>query len=208
MTTLKISRTLRTTANRLRLIVVGTLAIVGLISTGSSANAIVYNPLTVNINLPLSDGGTLSGFFTLDTQYGGISDYSLTTTGGVLPPETYFHVAGFPPPAAEASPFGAPTTLDFFPNNWDPLLSYAAVLELKFTGNLLFGGVALETGGPSWECINSFVCPSPGNLPNFGVRYVEGTLGVPEPSTLFLLASGLGLLGFLSRRKRATCSAA
>ena len=109
------------------------------------------------------------------------------TSGGLLASQTYTYSPTYPPPSVYATPFSGPTNLDFFPN--PPLVgdytgpAYGAELQLQFTGNILNGGVSLIGGpnGPSFECINSFICPSPGNLDDFGVRFITGSLGIPEP---------------------------
>jgi hypothetical protein len=204
MTTLHIRQALMTGAKSLRLIAVGAVAVVGLVGADFGAKAVAYTLTDVTLadggqkytlSAPLSDGGLLSGTFTID--FGGVFDYSLTTTGGSAGLDTFYTYPGFPAP--NSIPFGNPTVLQLFP------VSFTAMLQLTFSSDLTVAGPHLllgGIGGPSFECNSSFSCPADiaGDYP---IRYVEGTTAVPEPPALVLIVSGLVLLGYLSRRKRA-----
>lgn len=185
------------------------MAVMGFMGTGSDAKAVTY----ILNDVTLSDGGTLSGFFTLN-QYGGFSAYSLTTTNGTLlgglPGQTYNYSPTYPPPAARSSPNNAPDLLVFFPNA-NPYTNFE--LQLAFSGNLLTGANLL--GGPnSFECQNSFFCYL-GETGNAGsIRYVDAArLGggnltlTPLPSALLLFGTALTGLGIFGYRRKATASA-
>jgi hypothetical protein len=136
------------------------------------------------------DAGVLNGSVTLN-QFGGISSYNLTTSGGAFS-ESYTTVGGLTN-APQSKPNNAPTVLDFFADN----MLFQSVLQLTFSGNLLTGGATLLGGnlGPSYECINSFSC-FVGSPPAGGtVRFVEeGLSATPLPSTWVMLLCGL--IGF------------
>jgi hypothetical protein len=165
-----------------------------------AAKAITYT-LT---NVPLTDGGSLSGSISFGV-YGGISDYSLTTTAGSnLPAETYTYSPTYPPPSATANPFGAPTVLDFYPNA-NPGTNY--VLQLTFSSNVLNGGASLLGGPFSYECILSFNCQF--NPLSGLTRYVGATsfgggnlTSTPLPGALVLFGSVLFGGGLFMRRRR------
>jgi len=132
--------------------------------------------------------------------------YSLTTTFGALPGNTY--ASGQTPSAsistgtntvvtfAEYVPVGSPNTVD--------------VLQLTFAGTLGLGNNTLLGGlsGPSWECVG-FGRPDSGPI-----RYVSdaevnvvGTMSaVPEPSTWAMMILGFAGIGFMAFRRRTTAS--
>jgi hypothetical protein len=187
--------------------VAASLAVVSGVGLSSNAKADIVFTLS---NVELSDGAFLSGTFYLNSD-GYIATppfgapYSLTTTSGILPGNTY--ASGQTPSAMintptntvvtfqEYVPVGAPSTDD--------------VLQLTFAGALGLGNNTLEggIGGPSWECVG-FTCPV--GFDNDPTRYVladttivVGSVApVPEPGTWAMLILGFSGIGFMAYRRR------
>ncbi len=155
---------------------------------------------TLSPNIPLSDGGTLNGHFTLDS-YGFLNgnSWDLTTTAGsMLPGVTYTTYINASDPNDLTVQFYGP--------------GYTSTLNLVFEYSLLIpiadnpieGGI----GGPSYEC-GGYSCNSADE------RYVAADSGgfasavaTPLPAALPLFAGGLSLMGLLSlRRKRKDAAA-
>ena len=121
------------------IIAASAMAVVGILSATSDASAITWT-LT---NVPLTDGGTLSGTFSIN-QYGYLGDYNLTTTfGGLGFSETYFS----PPPVAAnintAFPPTAGNVVTFFPND----AAATGALQLTFANSLSTPGIDFITIG-------------------------------------------------------------
>jgi hypothetical protein len=177
-------------------VIAGAIAVAGFAGIGSSANAATYT-LT---NVGLSDGGLLNGSFSFNV-YGGYLSYDLVSSDGSLPPESYNDAPGSVAPSA--SPFGAPTVLDFFAVG----TVYTQELQLTFTGNVLAGLGILVGGleGPSFECDESYSCyiPSGGLIRYVDANYGGGTVSAtPLPAAIALFSGGLGLIGMIAKRKR------
>ena len=101
--------------------------------------------------------------------------------------------------------------LDFAPQ-WsnDLHIQFANDLGVAAPTDQIIGGYQ----GPSFECLNSWSCPAPGNLPDYAVRYLvsgEATLvgaTVPEPATWAVMMLGLGGIGAALRARRQRAAAA
>ncbi len=168
------------------------LSAISLLVTGSHANAITYT----FVNVALTDGGVLNGNFTTNV-YGAPATWNLTTSGGILPSETYAN-----PPndinAIALPNFSAPTTIDFFSN----AEGYFVELQLAFSGNVMDG--ASLVGG--FEC-HGWICPSDVTRYIGTLRGEEVTV-TPLPAALPLFVSGASLLSFLGWRRKRKVSAA
>jgi hypothetical protein len=144
---------------------------------------------TLSPNIPLSDGGTLNGSFTLDV-YGYLNgnSWDLTTTAGsLLPGLTYT-------PYINASDPNNLTVQFFGPNYTSELnLVFEYSLLIPSADNPIIGGI----GGPSFEC-SGFTCDP--------IRYVDADSGfasaTPLPAALPLFAAGLSALGFAGWRRK------
>jgi hypothetical protein len=157
--------------------------------SGARADTITW---TLSPNIPLSDGGTLNGYFALNS-YGYLNgnNWDLTTAGGTLPGATYTTFINASDPNDLTVQFYGP--------------GYISTLNLVFENSLLVpiadnpivGGI----GGPSYECAG-YSCNSDDE------RYVDADSGyasatTPLPAALPLFAAGLGGMGLLGwRRKR------
>jgi hypothetical protein len=137
-----------------------------------------------------SDGGTLTGTFSID-QYGYLDAASLTTGAGtVLGGQTY----GMNSQASNDSFY-----IDFNPG-------YTTDLHIVFADPLTAreSHDSIVLGGSSFECVGSFSC-STGQAGT--VRYLTGGFAtyVPEAATWAMMVLGAGLVGAgirLTRDKR------
>jgi hypothetical protein len=158
--------------------------------SGAKADAVTY-PITWNVSGTLDDGGILSGFFQIN-QYGytnGTNWSLLTTTGTLL--DGYSYSPGIN--ASNPNVF----TVKFTPNDH----VYEVLLQLTFVNSLLLPSVnpmIVGNLGPSFECLG-WTCPNGG-----ATRYFTSGVAsaVPVPAALPLFAGGLGLLGWMARRRR------
>lgn len=152
-------------------------------------------------DVPLDDGGRLSGHFSINV-YGYLSDWSLTTTGGsTLGGAIYLPVIN--------SVDVTPTTVGFLP----PGSPYQGILYLTFEGPLTvasaFNKIVGGFSGPSYECFGWLCDPAYG--PSGIIRYVSDdsrsfasaavASPVPEPSTWAMMILGFAGIGFLAYRR-------
>ena len=165
------------------------------ISLSATASTITW---VLSPNIQLSDGGTLNGYFTLNS-YGYLNgnSFELTTAGG----STHFN-QDYKSTINASDP--NTLTVEFFAPN--PAYSSSLTLVFKYSlltpslDNPIVGGA----GGPSYEC-EGFSCN--GN----DIRYVESGYAfdpTPIPAALPLFVSGLGALGLLGWRRKRKASAA
>jgi hypothetical protein len=145
---------------------------------------------TLSPNVPLSDGGTLNGTFTLNSAgYLNGNSWDLVTAGGKLPGVTYTTYINASDPNDLTVQFNGP--------------NYTSTLNLVFEYSLLIpiADDPIEGGidGPSYECAG-FSCTSTDE------RWVDANSGfasaTPLPAALPLFAGGLAMVGFLSRRRK------
>ncbi len=174
-----------------------------LAGAASNANAITWTL----VNVPLDDGGTLSGTFSI-TSYGYQAGYDLTTTtGSKLPGAVYDSALGSY--AANVSP--PDKSIIFFPEVGGAG-QYAGALQLTFLDSLINPGVdpiVGGTGGPSWECAVSYSCVfGPTDIYNNGpIRYVEEgrasfASATPLPATWTFMLIGLVGISFAGYRRK------
>ena len=192
------------------------IVVMSLVGAGSDAKAITWTLTSV----PLTDGGSLTGTFSIN-QYGYLSGYNLITTiSGLGFGETYYSPPPVAPDINTTSPPTAGNVVTFFPNDAPATgalqLTFANSLSTPGIDNIIIGTAA------SFECLGSYSCQFTGQKDVFGygggpvysdlTRYVgEGatsfadspSLATPLPAALPLFASGLTAMGlFAWRRKR------
>jgi hypothetical protein len=129
-----------------------------------------------------SDGGTLNGTFTANDAINSVLNYNITTS-----PNTGI---GFTYTPATAS--SAPSALPFILVLNAPALSN--ILQVTFT-NLLSTGAPITIG-----TFDSFE-----QTPAARRDIVTGSVivaAIPEPETYAMLLAGLGLVGFMARRRK------
>jgi hypothetical protein len=165
----------------------------------ASASSITW---TLSPNIPLSDGGTLNGYFGIyDSGYVNGNPFDLVTSGG-SPTYTQTYVS-----TINASDPNNVTVQFFAPNP-----AYSSTLQLEFQYSLLvpiannpiIGGI----GGPSFEC-EGYSCTqadtrfvSSGFASAFGNANSPGNTPLPAALPLFATGvAGFGLLRWRSRRK-------
>jgi len=136
-----------------------------------------------------SDGGTLIGNFTTNDPRTSLLDYNITTSAGA---------GGIGLNYTTANSESTPTSLPFIlvldaPN----VVSAANILQVTFT-NLTAAGSPITLG-----TFSSFEQHAQGNARRdiTAGSVVAGVAGVPEPETYAMLLAGLGLLGFIARRR-------
>jgi hypothetical protein len=152
-------------------------------------------------DVTFNDGGTATGTFTLDLDTSSLSNVDITTSGDKLlgttylqgsfsnGPGTFEFAAGFPPVFGD----GFEIILS------DTLTSTNLASSASFT---IASGTDLV-----------FIEPDCGPIPCAGRSITGGSLdevpaATPLPAALPLFAGGLGMVGFLARRKKRNALAA
>lgn len=153
--------------------------------TAAKADTITW---TLSPDVPLSDGGTLNGTFTLNSAgYLNGNYWYLTTAGGTLPGVTYTTYINASDPNNLTVQFDGP--------------NYTSLLNLEFENSLLIPSadnpIVGGDPGPSYECAG-FSCN------NGDERYVAGgyAFATPLPGTLPLFAGALGLVWLLASGRK------
>jgi hypothetical protein len=142
------------------------------------------------LDATFSDGGTVKGYFSISQYYA--VDYDLTTSAN--------------------GNFDAYTFLPTTTGVAGPVISDTQVLIFgpSYNGDqlMLFSQNSLDAAGPnallttSYECTNSYVCPT---SPTGDTRYVTSASlsnTAPEPATWGLLLLGFGAIGAVTRHRR------
>ena len=171
------------------------LAALTVASPSVKADAVTY-PITWNVSGTLDDGGILSGLFQInDYGYTNSTNWSLTTTAG-----TVLNGYSYSPGINASNP--NVLTVQFTPNDH----VYEVLLQLTFANSLLIPSalnpMIVGNLGPSFECLG-YSCVIDKTLGT--TRYFasgEATSAVPLPAALPLFAGGLGLMGWMARRRR------
>jgi hypothetical protein len=176
------------------------------------ASASPINPTYILKNAEFTDGATANGQFTIYTA--GLPhipyNYNITTTPGVLSGANY-NYSVFPNPNVYTSglPAGVGEIVQL------QLTNYQGYLQLAFDTAINHGTVALNYTN-SFECVG--FAGGVGGC-NGNSRYLVAppsgktvaSTSVPEPSSISMLAAGLGMLAmgglFLARRRKQTAAA-
>jgi hypothetical protein len=156
-------------------------------------------------DVPLDDGGLLSGHFSINV-YGFLNpDWQLTSSGGTtLPGALYLPVIN--------SVDVTPTTVGLLPpgNPYEGILflTFQNALTVASAHNNIIGGHL----GPSYECVGWLCDPSLG--PSGTIRYVLGqsdpggdasfASAVPEPATWAMMILGFLAMGFVAYRRKSS----
>lgn len=154
----------------------------------AKADTIIW---TLSPDIPLSDGGTLNGYFGINS-YGFVngSPFDLKTAGGTT---NFFQDYNATINAGDPNVL----TVQFFAPN----PAYSSTLQLEFANSLLIPSadnpIVGGNYGPSFEC-EGYSCTGA------DTRYVDGGFAsaTPLPATLPLFAGGLGFVGYLASRRR------
>lgn len=153
-------------------------------------SAAVASTITWNLspNIPLSDGGTLNGTFTINSAgFLNGNSWDLVTAGGTLPSVTYTTYINASDPNN--------LTVQFYGPNYTSTLNLVFEFSLlnPIADNPVIGGI----NGPSYEC-SGFSCTANDE------RFVDGgfATATPLPGALPLFAGGLGFVGYLARRRK------
>lgn len=145
-------------------------------------------------NIPLDDGGTLNGTFSINV-YGYLGDWNLTTSSGST-------LSGFGYTPVINSNINNPTdtVVDFYTPNYVDVLQLTFANSLTVPGiNPIIGGI----GGPSYECV-LWSCPLFGGDAG-PLRFITSSelerpfaiSAVPELATWVLMLLGFAGLGFI-----------
>ena len=135
-----------------------------------------------------SDGGTLIGNFTTNDAINSLLNYNITTSAGA---------GGIGLNYTTANSESTPTSLPFIlvldaPN----VVSAADILQVTFT-NLTAAGSPITLG-----TFSSFEQHAQGNARrDITAGSVIVAAAIPEPEAYGMLLAGLGLLGFVARRR-------
>jgi PEP-CTERM motif len=184
------------------------LAVASTLAVGTAANAntvITFDDLPLNtIGIPIANGYAglnWSNFYVVDglTIYGGTTGW---TAGVVSPPNVAFNAKADPASFSSGTAFSL-VSMDVT-KAW-----YAGITHFDgYVGNALTYtmDVSSTTTGPTlatfnWTGLNQ-VTMSDGNGTLHTVIDNLTISSVPEPETYGMMLAGLGLVGFISRRRK------
>jgi hypothetical protein len=167
-------------------------ALMGAAALPTAANADV----TWFVSGDFDDGGTLSGWFTVNV-YGYLSNFDLKTTAGTAANSDGALLPGFeytPENSYYSTGVVAPFYIDAQPQ-------WQSDLHLNFANTLSHPSYNVINGGSqSFECNGSYSCFL---TVDTKTRYLtSGFAQVPEPATWGLMILGFGAAGAMLRRAR------
>jgi hypothetical protein len=144
-----------------------------------------------------SGGGSVTGTFTLDTTLDTVTAIDLTvTSSGVIPGWTDSTPSDF-----GFSQFTGTGTLQYLVSG-GPDINHEVYLYFPPAGGSLYNAAFDESA------VNDYFCTGGGGNNNCGydvygtVSAAAGVSTTPLPAALPLFAGGLGLIGFIGRRKK------
>lgn len=168
--------------------IMGAAMIVACFGLASAANAASIHWNLVDI--AFDDGGTAGGTFETDSATGFLLSYDITTTAGSILGGYHYYDEGI-------GQFG--TSYNSNPSGF--LMSNLAAeffLQFEFSNPLMSYGVnMLQVAHEDKEWYHY-----PGRSTDVGVGYAVSVAPVPEPETYAMMLAGLGLLGFVARRRK------
>ncbi len=160
------------------------------LSAGHALANITYTFLGATFN----DGGTLNGTFTTNDPRTSLLDYNITTSAGA---------GGLGFNYTTVNSVSTAGSLPFIIVLDAPSLANPTnILEVTFSGGLLPAGAPITIGQfDSFEQHTIATTTTARQITAGSV--VAGVASVPEPETYGMLLAGLGLLGFIARRRKA-----
>ena len=160
------------------------------LSAGHALANITYTFLGATFN----DGGTLNGTFTTNDPRNSLLDYNITTSAGA---------GGLGFNYTTVNSVSTAGSLPFIIVLDAPSLANPTnILEVTFSGGLLPAGAPITIGQFDSFEQHTIATTTTARQINAG-SVVAGVAGVPEPETYAMLLAGLGLLGFIARRRKA-----
>lgn len=151
-----------------------------------------------NLNgVTLNDGGTIAGTFSTDSDSGNLVSFDITTTLGTQ--QNGFHYTNASSRILGNNIYGPNSFAVANVNpSLQPLLqlSFANSLNQTNASNSLVGH--FNRFGGTLECTAN-TCT---NLRTITAGYAQSVTPVPEAETYAMMLAGLGLLGFMARRKK------
>ena len=146
--------------------------------------------MTVNHNVPDGSGGFEDEFFSIG--FTNLDPATAASLGAPAGPMVFF--------AKElGGDFVDPQVLPIAPAD----VTGNVLLRLSFddTNNLFSGAFSLN-GGTSFQTFSTSLSPSQGQA-DYQWALMAGAFAVPEPETYAMMLAGLGLVGFMVRRRKA-----
>jgi hypothetical protein len=167
--------------------VVRMLLLASCLAAGHASANITYTFSGATFN----DGGTLIGTFTTNDAINSLLSYNITTSAGA---------GGLGLNYTAANSVGAATSLpSIIVLDAPTLASATSILEVTFNGGLHATGAPITIGQfDSFE--QHTITAVTSRQINAGSVIVAAN--VPEPETYGMLLAGLGLMGFVARRKK------
>ena len=165
-----------------------------LIAASAMVSGAAQADVTWYVTGTFDDGGTLSGYFTVDVYGYPTTDYSITTTGG-----TSYAGLSYKPIAESglnsSNPDNTPALVVFSQD------FTAENLYLNFADLLKTGSAHNPITTGSYECDN-FCGGAPLRTLTSGFASIDPIPSVPEPASWALMIAGFGLTGAAVRRAK------
>ena len=165
-----------------------------LVALSMSAGQALANITYTFVGATFNDGGTLNGTFTTNDPRTSLLDYNITTSAGA---------GGLGFNYTTVNSVSTAGSLPFIIVLDAPSLANPTnILEVTFSGGLLPAGAPITIGQFDSFEQHTIATTTTARQINAG-SVVAGVAGVPEPETYAMLLAGLGLLGFIARRRKA-----